>query len=129
LTPEQIAWINFQKAERGFATASDVVRDMIREKQEERWRRLEKEFEEMSKRDGAPGPEPVDEIVAVCRQVKRKLLKQKTGFGRGSGVSAEKGISGAVPAIGNEPGRSILPIVSAAPVRAPGIVLFLTFLA
>jgi hypothetical protein len=50
---------------------------MIREKQEERWRRLEKEFEEMSKRDGAPGPEPVDEIVAVCRQVKRKLLKQR----------------------------------------------------
>jgi len=77
LTPEQVAWINFQKAERGFATASDVVRDMIREKQEERWRRLEKEFEEMSKRDGAPGPEPVDEIVAVCRQVKRKLLKQR----------------------------------------------------
>ena|ERR1039457_1288979 len=77
LTPEQVAWINSQKAERGFATASDVVRDMIREKQEERWRRLEKEFEEMSKRDGAPGPEPVDEIVAVCRQVKRKLLKQR----------------------------------------------------
>jgi hypothetical protein len=25
----------------------------------------------MSQRDGAPGPEPVDEIVALCRQVKR----------------------------------------------------------
>ncbi len=77
LTPEQVAWINSQKAERGFATASDVVRDMIREKQEERWRNLEKEFEEMSKRDGAPGPEPVDEIVAACRQAKRKLQKQR----------------------------------------------------
>ena len=50
---------------------------MIREKQEATWRRLEKEFEEMSKRDRAPGPEPVDEIVAICRQVKRKLLKQR----------------------------------------------------
>ncbi len=77
LTPEQVAWINSQKTERGFATASDVVRDMIREKQEEKWRRLEKEFEGMSKRDGAPEPEPVEEIVAICRQVKRKLRKER----------------------------------------------------
>ena len=77
LTPEQVAWINSRKTERGFATASDVVRDMIREKQEGEWRRLEKEFDEMSERDGAPGPEPVDEIVAICRQVKRKLRKER----------------------------------------------------
>lgn len=31
---------------------------------------------QMSKRDGAPGPEPEDEIVTICRQVKRKLRKQ-----------------------------------------------------
>ncbi len=77
LTPEQVAWINSQKTERGFATASDVVRDMIREKQEERWRRLEKEFAKMSSRDGVPGPAPVGEIVTVCRQVKRKLRKKR----------------------------------------------------
>jgi Arc/MetJ-type ribon-helix-helix transcriptional regulator len=77
LTPEQVAWINSQKSERGFATASDVVRDMIREKQEQRWRRLEKEFGAMSKRDGAAGPAPVEEIVAICRRVKRKRLKQR----------------------------------------------------
>ncbi len=77
LTPEQVAWINAQKTERGFATASDVVRDMIREKQQDRWRRLEKSFEEMSQRDGAPGPEPVEEIVGICRRVKRRLLKQR----------------------------------------------------
>ncbi len=75
LTPEQVAWINSQKTERGFATASDVVRDMIREKQEERWRRLEKDFEEMKECDGAPGPEPVEEIVAICREVKRRLRR------------------------------------------------------
>jgi Arc/MetJ-type ribon-helix-helix transcriptional regulator len=77
LTPEQVAWINARKTERGFATASDVVRDLVREKQEESWRRLEKEFEEMSERDGAPGPEPVEEVVAICRQVKRKLRRQR----------------------------------------------------
>ena len=77
LTPEQVAWINAQKTERGFATASDVVRDMIRQKQEERWQRLEKQFDEMNQRDGAPGPEPVEDVVAICRQAKRKLLKQR----------------------------------------------------
>lgn len=82
LTPEQAAWINSRKTERGFATASDVVRDMIREKQEAEWRRLEKQFEEMSERDGAPGPEPVDEIVDICRQVKSKLLKQREAIRR-----------------------------------------------
>ena len=34
-----------------------------------------------------------------------------------------------VPAIGNEPGRGILPVVSAVPVRAPDIALSLAFLA
>ena len=82
LTPEQVAWINSRKTEGGFATASDVVRDMIREKQQAEWRRLEKQFEEMSERDAAPGPEPVDEIVGICRQVKRKLLKQREAIRR-----------------------------------------------
>ncbi len=82
LTPEQVAWINSQKIERGFATASDVVRDMIREKQEEYWRTLQREFEQMNARDGAAAPEPVDEIVAICRQVKRKLRKQREGARR-----------------------------------------------
>ena len=82
LTPEQVAWINTRKTERGFATASDVVRDMIREKQEAERRRLEKEFEDLNERDRAPGPEPVDEIVALCRQVKRKLRKEREAAGR-----------------------------------------------
>ncbi len=46
---------------------------------------------------------------------------------RGSRVQAGKGISGAVPAIGNELGRAILPVVSAALVAAPDIAHFLTF--
>src|ERR1019366_8702516 len=37
----------------------------------------------------------------------------------GSRVSAGKGISGAVPAIGNEPGRGTLPVVSAILILGP----------
>ena len=48
---------------------------------------------------------------------------------RGSRLSAGKGLSGAIPAIGNEPGRGTLPVVSAVIVRAPDIALFLAFLA
>jgi hypothetical protein len=44
-------------------------------------------------------------------------------------LSAGKAISGAVPAIGNEPGRSTLPVVSAVLARAQDIAFFLAFLA
>jgi hypothetical protein len=47
----------------------------------------------------------------------------------GSRLSAGKGISGAVPAIGNEPGRGTLPVASAILARAQDIALFLAFLA
>src|ERR1035441_1401352 len=46
----------------------------------------------------------------------------------GSRLSAGKGISGAVPAIGNELGRGTLPVASAVLVRAQDIALFWAFL-
>jgi hypothetical protein len=48
---------------------------------------------------------------------------------QGSRLSAEKGVSRAVPAIGNEPSRATLPVVSAVLARAQDIALFLAFLA
>jgi hypothetical protein len=48
---------------------------------------------------------------------------------RSSHVSAGKGISGAASAIGNEPGRSTLPVASIVLGRAQDMVLFLAFLA
>ena len=42
---------------------------------------------------------------------------------------AGRGISGAVPAIGNEPGRATLPVASAVLGQAQDMVLFLAFLA
>src|ERR1035441_7258113 len=47
----------------------------------------------------------------------------------GSRQSAENGISGAVPAIGDEPGRSTLPVASDALAGVQDIALFLAFLA
>jgi hypothetical protein len=47
----------------------------------------------------------------------------------GSRLSAGKGFSGAVLAIGNEPSRGILPVVSAVLERTQDIALFLAFLA
>ena len=46
-----------------------------------------------------------------------------------SASAAKRAFIGAVPAIGNEPGPGILPVVSAVLVRAPDIALFLVFLA
>jgi hypothetical protein len=49
---------------------------------------------------------------------------------RPAGVLASRleGISGALPAIGNEPGQILLPVVSAVLVRAQDMVLFLAFM-
>ena len=55
----------------------------------------------------------------------------QTAPARPAGVVAcrlGKGIWVAVPAIGNEPGRNILPVGSARLVEAPHIALFLAFL-
>ena len=69
LSPGQLAWIESRKAEGGYASASDFIRDLIRREQEKEWTALQAGFEQMSK-DGAPGPEPVEEIMAVVRKVK-----------------------------------------------------------
>jgi len=58
-----------------------------------------------------------------------RVFRTALGPAGGSRVSAGKGISGAVPAIGNEPGRGILPVASAALGRALDIALFWEFLA
>jgi Arc/MetJ-type ribon-helix-helix transcriptional regulator len=71
LAPGQLAWLKARKEEEGFATTSDVVRDLIRRQQEKERADLRAEFETLE-RDGAPGPEPVDEIMKVVAEVKRE---------------------------------------------------------
>ena len=71
LAPGQLAWLKTRKEEEGFATASDVVRDLIRRQQEKERAELRAEFE-MLKEDGEAGTEPVDEIMKIVTRVKKE---------------------------------------------------------
>ena len=71
LAPGQLAWLKARKEEEGFATASDVVRDLIRRQQEKERADLRAEFETL-KKNGAAGTEPVDEIMKVVSRVKKE---------------------------------------------------------
>jgi Arc/MetJ-type ribon-helix-helix transcriptional regulator len=76
LSPEQAAWVRSRKDEAGFASVSDVIRDLIRREREKELTALEAEFERMDKQDGADGPAPVDEIVKRVKKVRKTLLKK-----------------------------------------------------
>ena len=71
LAPGQLAWLKARKEQEGFATASDVVRDLIRRQQETERAALEAVFEKL-KDDGAPGSEPVEDIMRVVHRVKNE---------------------------------------------------------
>ena len=71
LAPGQLAWLKARKQEEGFATASDVVRDLIRRQQETERAALSAEFDKL-KGEGMAGPEPVAEIMKVVRKVKKE---------------------------------------------------------
>lgn len=71
LAPGQLAWLKARQDEEGFASASDVVRDLIRKHQEKERADLRAEFEGL-KHEGATGPEPVDEIMKVVSRVKKE---------------------------------------------------------
>ena len=76
VSEDQASWIRARKEKQDFASSSDVIRDIIRREREKELAVLEAKFEEMDKRDGATGPAPVEEIVAVCRRVRKDLLKR-----------------------------------------------------
>lgn len=71
LAPGQLAWLKARKEEEGFATSSDVVRDLIRRQQEHERANLRVEFETI-RREGALEAEPVDEILEIVSQVKKE---------------------------------------------------------
>ena len=76
LTQDQAAWVKSRKEEGGFASASDVIRDLIRRERDKALAKLEAEFDKMDKEDGADGPAPVEEIVRRVRKVRTDLLKR-----------------------------------------------------
>jgi len=78
LAPGQLAWVRARKEAEGFATASDVVRDLIRRQQEKERTDLRAEFEGL-RGDGAPGVEPVEAIMKVVRRVKKERREARRG--------------------------------------------------
>ena len=76
LSQDQAAWVKSRREEGGFASSSDVIRDLIRRQRDKELARLEAEFEKMDKRDGADGPGPVEEIVGIVKKIRAELLKR-----------------------------------------------------
>jgi antitoxin ParD1/3/4 len=83
LSPGQLAWIKSRKEQGGFASSSDVIRDLIRREQEKHWLVLQAQFKEMDKKDAGSGPEPVEEIMEIVGKVKRER-RQRHEANRGS---------------------------------------------
>ena len=76
LSQDQVAWIKSRREEGGFASASDVIRDLIRRERDKELARLEAEFEKMDRQDGADGPAPIEEIVSTVKKIRAELLKR-----------------------------------------------------
>ncbi|PWU08958.1 MAG: hypothetical protein C5B50_28590 [Verrucomicrobia bacterium] len=75
LTREQLAWLKSKQHQRGFATASEVVRDLIRREQEKEAAKIEREFRVLAKSSN-PALPPIKQIVAITRKVRKELLRE-----------------------------------------------------
>ena len=79
LSDEQKSWLTTRQETAGFASASDVVRDLIRERQEHEEEELRRQFMEMDRRDGSDEPEAEADIVAAVRKIRKELRAKKPG--------------------------------------------------
>ena len=70
LTDEQKGWLNSRREAGGYASASDVVRDLIRRQQEAERQRLVRQFRDMEA-DGSSEPEPAAAVLASVRRIKK----------------------------------------------------------
>jgi antitoxin ParD1/3/4 len=70
LTDEQKGWLNSRKEAGGFASTSDVVRDLIRTEQEQEKQILLNQFRKMEA-DGSNKAEPAAKILALVKKVKK----------------------------------------------------------
>jgi Arc/MetJ-type ribon-helix-helix transcriptional regulator len=69
LAEEQKGWLNSRREAGGFASQSDVVRDLIRSEQEREQAAWLKQFRQMD-RDGSNETEPGD-VLAMVKKVKK----------------------------------------------------------
>ena len=71
LSSEQKSWLNSRRDAGGFASASDVVRDLIRARQEQEQAELLKRFRDMD-RDGSEEEEPLKAVLNLVKAVKKE---------------------------------------------------------
>jgi putative addiction module CopG family antidote len=71
LSEEQKSWLNSRREAGGFASTSDVVRDLIRSRQEKEQAELLERFHQLD-RDGAEVAEPIEAILKVVKRVKKE---------------------------------------------------------
>jgi putative addiction module CopG family antidote len=71
LSEEQKTWLNSRRETGGFASTSDVVRDLIRSHQEKEQAELLERFQQLD-RDGSNEPEPTEAVLKLVKKVKRE---------------------------------------------------------
>jgi antitoxin ParD1/3/4 len=71
LSEEQKAWLYSRREAGGFASTSDVVRDLIRSQQKLEQAQMLERFQQLEG-DGAEGAEPTDAILKIIKQVKQE---------------------------------------------------------
>ncbi len=71
IPPAQLAWLKSRKETGGFASASDVIRDLIRREQQAEASALEEEFRRLDA-SGSNEREPESSILALVRHAKQE---------------------------------------------------------
>ncbi len=71
LSEEQKGWLNSRREAGGFASTSDVVRDLIRSRQEKEQAELLKRFQQLYG-DGSDEPEPAEAVLKIVKRVKKE---------------------------------------------------------
>jgi len=70
LSEEQKSWLHSRRETGGFASTSDVVRDLIRSRQEKERAELLERFQELD-REGSQEAEPVAAVLNIVKRVKK----------------------------------------------------------
>ena len=71
VTAEQKSWLNSRREAGGFSSASDVVRELIRNRQEQEQAELRRQFAELDAAGGSNETEPAA-VMEIVRQVKKE---------------------------------------------------------
>ncbi|HEY9174333.1 MAG TPA: type II toxin-antitoxin system ParD family antitoxin [Verrucomicrobiae bacterium] len=71
ISEEQKSWLNSRREAGGFASTSDVVRELIRNRQEQEQAHLLEQFRRMEG-EGSEEAEPVEAVLAAVRRFKKE---------------------------------------------------------